>query len=169
MRYIIALSALFCALIARAGEAPAPAKSKYQAILANIEVGGYATAQWRALGGAVQTGGGIFAELPFSERVGLRLSVEADSWNPDNSLVDRGWIDLRIYAPVSDKARLYGLAGFGYRRVGEDILARAGAGFDVLLFKLGPVKTKLFVEGSLQASTGEWRGAALASGLNLSF
>ena len=35
-------------------------------ILANIEGGTYATASWDSLGGSVQTGGGIFAEVPLS-------------------------------------------------------------------------------------------------------
>lgn len=139
------------------------------AYLAKVEVGTYAIASWAALGGAVQTGGGIFAELPLSSRVGLRLSAEADAWRPSDSFVDRAWVDLRLYAPVSQAARLYGIAGFGYRVAGEDIMARAGGGFDVLLWKLGPVNSRFFAEGTLQASTGQYRAAALAAGINLSF
>jgi hypothetical protein len=117
----------------------------------------------------VQTGGGIFAELPLSSRVGLRLSAEADSWKPNDSFVDRAWVDFHLYVPVSKQCRIYGLGGFGYNVPREDILARAGAGFDALLWKIGRVQSKFFVEGSLQASTGIYRGAGLSSGIKIGF
>ena len=161
MRCILAF---FVVLLLAFFAAPAPA-----ADFAHLEAGTYATASWHSLGGAVDTGGGIFAELPLSSRVGLRLSAEANSWKPTDYFVDRGWVDLRLYAPVSARAKLYGLAGFGYGRAGEDILARAGAGVEVFLAKLGPVQSKLFLEGSLQVSTGAYHAAALASGLSFGF
>lgn len=170
MKHALTLLALTSALVitsltpAKAADAHTTA-----AFLANIEAGTYATAYWRSLGGAVRTGGGIFAEVPLSAKVGLRLSAEADSWKPNDSFVDRAWIDLRLYAPVSGRTRLYGLAGFGYAREGEDILARAGAGIEADLLKLGPVKSKLFLEGSLQASSGQYKAAALGMGIKIGF
>lgn len=156
--------------------------------IGNLNVGTYALSDWTKLAGSAQVGGGLFLEAGLTKNVFLRLSGEATRWQPNDYFIDRGYIELVGYLPLSANADLYGKAGFGYGRgeetvvnIGEgrhgdvslghdrteDVLARAGGGVRFKLFQVGKVQTRLFLEGNLFGSTSDRHGASLAGGLSI--
>lgn len=151
----------------------------------NVSLGTYGTVNWQRLAGKAVTGVGIYAEGPLYKSLHVRLSGEADRWQPNDYYVDRAYVDLIGYLPLNANVSLYGLGGFGYDlgnpspvrfvgqrksfgagRDGEAVLAHAGGGLQAALFKIGLVKIGSFLQGTLWASTTDKHGAGIAGGLN---
>lgn len=163
---------------------PATAADNY---FSGVSLGSYGTVNWQKLAGHATTGLGIYAEGPLYKSLHVRLSGESDRWQPNDYYIDRAYVDLIGYLPLNANVSLYGLGGFGYdlgdakpwkatgerghssfgsQRDGEAVLAHAGGGLRAALFKIGLVKTSVFCQGTLWASTTDKHGAGIAGGFN---
>ena len=135
------------------------------AYIASISAHTYGTESWNKLGGSGTGGVGVGIEAPLSSSVGLRLDAEADSWHPHDWLADRLYAGISVHGKLNDKVGIYGVAQLGYNPKRDDVLARAGGGFDYLLAKFSKVSIKAFLEGFLEGSTDNSHGARANLGI----